>query len=343
MKASLQTKELFLGVDIGGTRTRIGLVALENGRLRLLESKEILTKTVTASSFATALVDAANAAKKKYGVRPSKAAIACAGPISVKGGRHRVELTNAPLTLDEETLLSKTRFERVLLLNDFEALAWSVDALEPKKLKVIRRGVPAPGSRLLIGPGTGLGISILVQDPTGVWRPVASEGAHTPFPLETVEDFGLAAFITETERRNSFISYEDILSGKGVERIYNHLRLTKCKRPEFPPTLTAAEIFKTRTTNRCSAMTIELFLDVLGRAARNMTLQACAWNGVTLGGGVVIKNKEVVGKRFVDAFSRYPNPRFARLLEKVPLQLLTDEHAAIVGGAAALVHARERE
>jgi glucokinase len=88
-------------------------------------------------------------------------------------------------------LIAQTGLAEIVILNDFEALALSLPFLAGKDLAKIGTGKQEPlGTRLVIGPGTGLGAAGLIHA-DGCWAPVRGEGGHIDFGPRTERDFML--------------------------------------------------------------------------------------------------------------------------------------------------------
>lgn len=324
---------LILAIDVGGTNLRAA--AVETTKLRVAWRAQAST-----DEFST-FIDAArhfDAAATAAGFRTGAIAVSAAGPVESSASNRRVTMTNNRLRIDQAELTRKTRFTRALLLNDYEALVHAARRLPPRMTKRLRAGRGEPdGTILVVGPGTGLGSGIgATRD--GQLVPLRSEGGASDFPLRTVEEYGLAAFITEEEGRapGTPIDHEDLLSGRGLERLYRFLRTTEFLDKEVAPRLAAEEISATKERNPCSHAAFRLFERLLARRCKNLALDAWSTGGLFLAGGVVMRNHELFGERFLEEFSAHVNPRFRRMLERVPVTLIVDDDAGLLGAAAAM-------
>jgi glucokinase len=124
-----------------------------------------------------------------------------------------VKLTNSPWAFSIEQTRRQLGLRRLLVLNDFTALALSVPGLEPAELHQVGRGAPVAGGALaIIGAGTGLGVSGLLRCGER-WIPVEGEGGHTAFsPMDERED-GVLRVLRE---RFGHVSTERLASGPGL-------------------------------------------------------------------------------------------------------------------------------
>ncbi len=155
--------------DVGGTNCRISIQDGPDAPLRHLPHQ--LTGDFPG------LGEAVAAATAHDHVKP-RSVIACgAGPVD---GRH-LKLTNAPWVMDGPAIAAMLDLSDGLLLNDFEAQALSLPSIEPGWVRLIGPDIPAgPGPRVILGPGTGLGIAALVET-EGRFVPVSSEACHAGF------------------------------------------------------------------------------------------------------------------------------------------------------------------
>jgi glucokinase len=267
-----------------------------------------------------------------------------AGPV-IDG---RAQVTNLPWVLDEPSLAQALGLRSVRLLNDLEAIARAVPLLRPDETHALNPGEPVAGGNLaVIAPGTGLGEAFLTWEGTR-YRAHGSEGGHCDFAPTTPLEVGLLQYLQE---RYEHVSFERVCSGIGIPNLYRYLRDTG-NAPESPElaarlaatadpnaVLAAAGLDPTSPDRLCRA-TIDLFVSILGAEASNLALKVLATGGVYLGGGIPAHVMPALDDgRFMGAFRR--KGRFASLLERVPVHVIT-VRAAIIGAAdCALEMARE--
>ena len=158
---------------------------------------------------------------KTEGIPVHSACFGVAGP--VRGGRSKI--SNLPWTIDSRELAQQLRLESVGLINDLEAYAYGVDALESKDLVTLREGSEnAEGNRAVISARTGLGVAGLYWDGFR-HHPFACEGGHMDFAPRN--DLEIELFRYVSCRKHGHVSSERILSGPGIKTIYDFLRDTK--------------------------------------------------------------------------------------------------------------------
>jgi glucokinase len=327
---------MILAGDIGGTNARLAYFQPQNGHLRLIServypSREFSELGEIVSQF---LEDSAN--------RPEVACFGIAGP--VRNGR--VETSNLPWIIERARLAKQIHLPATLLINDLEANAWGIGALGPQDLIPLNRvepssgnqavGNPAVGNQAVIAPGTGLGEAGLFWD--GSQHQVfASEGGHADFAPQGDLQIELLRFLA---RRYEHVSYERILSGPGLVNVYEFLR--EKSGGEEPAGLArplghadaAAEISRAALdgTDRLAEQALDLWISVYGAEAGNLALKTMATGGIFLSGGISPKIlSKLTGPLFMRAF--LDKGRLRPLLESIPVQIITNDKAGLLGAA----------
>ncbi|MCC7549683.1 MAG: glucokinase [Burkholderiales bacterium] len=242
-----------------------------------------------------------------------------------------VRLTNSPWAFSIEQTRRQFGFERLLVLNDFAALARSLPTLPPEDLRQVGRGRCEPRrAKALIGPGTGLGVSGLVPCGEG-WTALEGEGGHTAFsPMTERED----AVLSVLREGYGHVSTERLASGPGLVNLYEALcRLDH----EVPRGLEPGQISEVGMagSDRHCVEALEMFCAVLGTAAANLAVTLGARGGLYIGGGIVPR----LGEWFdTSPFRRRfeHKGRFSSYLAAVATLVITAENPALRGLAAAL-------
>jgi glucokinase len=304
--------------DIGGTNARFAIVENEASPHRWIGA-------VHTADFKT-IDDAIDAEVFKGAkLKPKSAVLAIAGPI--KG--ERVPLTNHDWVVVPRDAISRFGLEDMVLLNDFEALSLCLPDLQPSELDAIGDGETRPeGVRVVLGPGTGLGVGALV--PVGdLWVPVPGEGPH--IDLGPVTDRDMAIW-PNLERVHGRITAEAVLSGPGMYRLYRAICRTDGVEPHQPSqeAVTAAGL---AGSDEQAAETLSLFATYLGRVAGDLALIFLAYGGVYLGGGISGKIAPVLKSgAFRDAFTA--KAPYEELVERMATAIITKPDAALAGIAA---------
>jgi len=246
-----------------------------------------------------------------------------------------VQMTNHPWRFSIEALAASIGTERLVVLNDFEALAHAVPVLPGSELIDVGRGKAVAGANLaVIGPGTGLGVSGLVADGHGDWRVIVGEGGHVTLPAATAREASLLAVLRE---RFGHVSAERALSGPGLVNLYEAICTLD---GESPAALEPADVLARAVANgvpadpQC-AEALNTFAALLGNAAGNLALTLGARGGVFIGGGIVPR----LGARFaaLPFRERFESKgRFRGYLETIPTRVIVADAPALLGAARVL-------
>jgi glucokinase len=141
-------------------------------------------------------------------------------------------------------------------------------------------------------------------------------------------------------KRFGHVSYERILSGPGLVNVYQFLRDTGCAKesPQLAAELEkgdpAALISRAALVDSCplAAQALDLWISVYGAEASNLALKAMATGGLFLAGGISPKIlAKLTGPLFMQTFLN--KGRMRPLLESVPVHVVTNEKAGLLGAA----------
>lgn len=291
--------------DIGGTNARFALA-------RSPETPQVLP-TAGFASLAEA-VESLRLPKK-----PRSVVVCAAGPVADR----RCDLTNAGWRVDGPELADALGLAQGVLLNDFEAQALSLPAIPADWTLRIRAGSPDPdGLRLILGPGTGLGVAALLRA-GGRWTPLASEAAHAGFGPQGAEE---EALWPRLERVDGRVTAESVISGPGLARLH-HARTTAALTPQALVALALAD------PAAPEAETIRLFWRLVARLAGDLAATFMASGGVTLSGGVLPRLAPLLDAAQVRAAFAPVGPLQA-FLNGLDLRLVTRPDAVFAGLAA---------
>ena len=214
---------------------------------------------------------------------PRSAILAVAAPIEGE----TIAFTNADWVLDPARLRAALDLETVVVINDFEAQALALPHLADADLAPIGGGRRRPDATMaVIGPGTGLGVGLLVHA-RGVWIPVPGEGGHVDFAPAGAREAEIVAAVSraEVERGgDARVSAEAVLAGPGLARIHRAvLEIDGLPRRDLDPSgVTAAY----EAGEPAAVETMAFFARALGRVAGNLALTSLPHGGVFLAGGI---------------------------------------------------------
>ena len=318
---------MILAGDIGGTNARLAYFQPQNGHLKLVSERIFPSREHSEfGEIVTQFVD-------ESGTRPVAACFGIAGP--VRNGR--VETSNLPWVIEQSRLAKQIHLPATLLINDLEAIAWGMGALADTDLVPLNKvSGPTVGNQAVIAPGTGLGEAGLFWD--GHRHHVfACEGGHCDFAPQGDLQIELLRFLTA---RFGHVSYERILSGPGLVNVYEFLRDTGGKEtPEMASAMKQAEpaaaISKAALggSDDLAVKALDIWISVYGAEASNLALKAMATGGLFLSGGISPKilPKLTGTASFMKAF--LDKGRLRHLVEAVPVFVVTNEKAGLLGAA----------
>jgi glucokinase len=309
--------------DVGGTNIRLASQFAPGGPLQHGAS-------YACADFET-LWDAISHHLWREGLdAPRSGAIGIATAIT---GDH-VRMTNHHWAFSIQALQQALGMEKLLVLNDFSALALALPALAAGSCRQIGGGAAVAGAPLgLIGPGTGLGVSGLVPAVDGGGLvPIGGEGGHVT--LSTFEPEA-AAVLQCLHRQFGHVSAERALSGPGLVNLYRALAEV---RRQDAVLAQAREISAAGMGGQdaLAASTLELFCSLLGHVAGNLALTLGARGGLYIGGGIVPKLGDWFARSGFRA-SFEAKGRFHAYLQEIPAFVVqAGDQAALLGACRAL-------
>ena len=311
-----------LVADVGGTHVRFGLIEV-NGGAHLQLSNRLDLEAKQFPGFLGAL----HSYIEQSGLAslPHAAAIAAAGPVT----SGRINLTNRNWSI-EESALRALGFGQVILLNDFAALAYSIETLQPTDLcnigPKLQEDTNSPVS--IMGAGTGFGVSCLVRREKQA-EAVMTEGGHIGFaPVDALQVQILRALQQQFGR----VSVERILSGAGLENLHRIQQELAGQQVEM---LCAAELTARALSGDTDCRnTLTLFCSIYGSVAGDIALVHGARGGVIIAGGIAQKIQPfLVESPFRHQFEN--KGRLSAYVKAIPTRLLVDPDAALRGAARA--------
>lgn len=304
--------------DIGGTNARFAILADAEAAPTEFPIVQTASFTTIDDAIRTAILD-------KTSILPLSAVLAVAGPVD----GDEIELTNCDWVVKPKQMFETLGLEQVLVLNDFEAQALAVVALGPEHLEKIGGGEIEPGhGRVVLGPGTGLGVAGLVHS-RGIWIPVPGEGGHVDIGPRSARDFEVFPHIEPIEGR---ISGEQILCGRGLVNLYRAVAMADGVAPGFstPAEVTGAALEKGDPTAQGA---LDIFVTCLGRLAGDLALIFMSKGGIFLTGGIAQKIVPALKSGLFRTAFEDKAPHSA-LLREMPVYVITHPLAALAGIAA---------
>lgn len=318
-------KKILLAGDIGGTKTLLQL--FEAGGSILAERR------FDSAAFASLERVVAGFLGDFPSLSLAAACFGVAGP--VEGGR--ANITNLPWQIDAAQIAVEFRIPQVRLINDFQAVAYGIEALESRDLATLQAGVPQQGGvRAVIGAGTGLGEGFMVWQ-GGYYAAFPSEGSHADFAPTDALQIELLRYLAA---RYGHVSYERLVSGPGLVSIFEFLRASRGQQAsaELQTAMKAGD--PAAAISDCAMggkddlaeLALDLFVRIYGAEAGNLALKVLARGGVYIAGGIA---PQIMGKlrdgEFLRAFA--DKGRFAGLLGDIPVHVVLNPKVGLLGAA----------
>lgn len=255
------------------------------------------------------------------------AAIAIATPVD----GDQVRMTNYHWQFSIEQTRQALGLDTLVVVNDFTALAMALPRLGPDAIRQVGGGQPVKSSVIgLLGSGTGLGVSGLIPSGDG-WISLGSEGGHTSFAPRDANEI---AVLQHALTLYDHVSFERLVSGSGLELIYQALSQTRKGVAEF---LSAPEITRLALDedNALCRTTLDVFCNMLGTAASDLAVTLGATGGVYIGGSIIPRlgayfDQSGFRQRFED------KGRFRQYVEHIPTYVITADNPTFMGVSAIL-------
>jgi len=318
---------MILAGDIGGTNTRLALLEMEDKWPR------VIVEQTFPSREHKSLDEIVRQFLGEHGLAIKRACFGVAGPIR----NRRTKPSNLPWVVDADQLATLFGFDAVTLVNDLEANAFGLVALEAKDFAVLNEGAPeSEGNTAIISAGTGLGEAGLHFEGK-MRRPFASEGGHADFAPRNELEIELLRYLIPQFHH---VSYERVLSGPGLLNIYTFLRDTgrgeeaawlADEMQEADPSAVITRAALEGKSELCMRA-LDLFVSIYGAEAGNLALKVNATGGVFLGGGIAPRIiDKLKSPAFMEAFTA--KGRMRPLLEAVPVRVILNDMTALIGAA----------
>ena len=323
---------MILAGDLGGTKCNLGLFTQDGDKLELIASQRYATREYAQQPFENILNDFKARAAKLTGAaldgNLSAAGFGGAGAV-VNGVLHG---TFVPWQLNARNLAAGLGIERVLLINDVEAAAFSLPHLAAGDVLTLSAGAPQePGTKALIAAGTGLGEAILFWSGRQYFA-IPTEGGEADFAPSSEQEIELLRVLRKKSPR---VSAEEILSGSGFRAIHEFLAPSvRHASFQMPARDAAEEITQQALAASCPACvdTLNFWTAAYASEAGNLALRTLAFGGVYIGGGIAPK---ILPKlRQASFFQRFADKgRFSPILARIPLHVVLNENAPLWGAA----------
>jgi glucokinase len=313
----------FLAADVGGTHARVGLVRADPGRggvTVLAYHKYVCAEYPGLDAIIGEFI-------RGHGDEPvARCALACAGYV-IDGA---VINDNLPWKVSMPALRASLHLNELALLNDFEAVAWATQYLDPEDGMSLSptAGAARAGAQVVVGPGTGLGSAVLLPLANGRRMVLATEAGQIALAPGTELETDILRVLA---RGGGYISCEHALSGPGLHNLYQALCTLQGATPRLgsPEAVTDAA---RREGDVLACQALDTFCAMMGSFCGDLAMLYGAAGGVWLAGGILPKIRDfLVRSAFLERF--LDKGRMRAFLERVPVRLMEHGRLGVVGAA----------
>lgn len=319
----------FISADIGGTKVLLQAAEGTAGGMQVRYERRYPSRDYP--DFSDMLRDFLDgAAMAGVGGNPASACFAVAGPIT----QQRASLTNLPWVMDSAVIAREFSIPAVQLINDFKAVALSIEILSANDLITLQAGESYnKAAGVVLGAGTGMGVAWLIWQGDR-YIPLPSEAGHVDFaPTDELQD----RLLQYLRKKFGHVSVERLLSGPGLTNIFEFLNL---HHRNDVPEMTQASLGDdgaARVTDLAfnhkhplAVKAMDLFVEIYGAYAGNLALSTLSRGGVYVAGGIAPKIIDKLKEGgFMKAFC--DKGRFAALMGEIPVHVVMNPEAGLLG------------
>lgn len=290
-------------LDLGGTNLRIGYGDQENlsidkiTKIKISNDRDIITTI-----------------KKQLAENPANEIIfSAAGP---KSG-NSILMTNRSLNLNGTELSSSLNVDSCYMLNDWESIGYCLPLLDESDLVSIKSGDRNTNqTSLAVGPGTGLGFSIL--------RYINQVPYVFATELGNAKSFNNYLYeIFDIEEQNNFPVLESFLSGTGIAKIYQ-VKSGLLK--------TSEEIVDSYGSDDLATALLNNFGKSMGRVLADLSLTSMSTGGIYFAGSLMraLSQLDVIAA-LKDEYEDHASEHHQSILKNIPINLITKPHTPLYG------------
>jgi glucokinase len=319
---------MILAGDLGGTTTRLGLFDDGAPRPAPVVTREYATLDhISLAAIVTRFLR--ETGTPAAGVRAT--CIGVAGPVT----EGQAILANVPWRVTARELADVAGLADASIINDVEAVGWAVPVLAPDELVTLHAGRPADrGNIAILTVGTGLGAALL-HDVGGTLIPSPSEIGHSDYPARSDREIDLLLYLRTKHGR---VDNERVVSGIGLAQVSAFTHSGRCRRlgPDAGEAAVPAHVVSQALGEGCRECVeaLDIVVDSLAAVAGNLALITVATRGVYIGGGIPPRIVDRLRRpEFLHVFRA--KPPMAGMLDDVPLHIIMNPHAGVLGAAVA--------
>ena len=290
-------------IDLGGTNLRAG--AGDTSSMTISDIQKI--KVDTNKDIFDALNEISS--KNNY----EEIVISAAGPVS----ENKISMTNRELEISAADLEKELNVKECHLLNDWESIGYSLPLMTKDDFNVIKSGnMDNSQTCLAIGPGTGLGFSVL--------RHIGNVPYVYPTELGNARSYNdHLSNLFEISNSKNFIVLEDYLSGTGIKKIYAE---------KSGKNLTTEEIVSLYSEDDLATFVLNNFVVALNNILQDLALTFNARGGIFFAGSLMRTISEMNSINYIkEEFNKHSSKAHSNILKNISINLINKEHTPLYG------------
>lgn len=314
--------------DIGGTNIRFALVKIESPE-KYTELTRKFYETKNFNNLEDAIDDFLKSLPESE-TSPEEALLACAGsPIN-----NLINAENLEWSVDANKIKDRFNLKKCNLINDFTAKGYSILKLKPEDIKPLQTyNVKDTKTKVVIGPGTGLGVATVQEflQLSGLVR--GTEYGHCTFGAISQTEAEFVQFYLKNEPNDTmYIDCEKAFSGPSIPWIYKFFCMKEGKNPE---NFTSEMVFEKGLNNtdpECRS-TIDFFCTVYGRIVGDIALVTMPFGGIYLVGKMTLYLKDYITSQDSPFIKNYYSKGSItnKVLEQFPIYIVKTGTLGLVG------------
>lgn len=342
---SEESSEYALACDISMTTSKVGLFDISGDKPKLLIEYETATKDIPSlANYLQAIIQDLD----EYNIEIPILSISSPG--TVIHADKTIQHPHLPWSfdgkkgIDGNAILKTTNINDLILLNDFEAGAAGVQALDDSNIVTLQQGSPQEKkTKAVVGAGNGLGVGILVwDDALDMHKPLALNYSFTEFGAHSELELRYYKFL---EKNIGINAMGKVLgSTGGILEMYKFLdQELRYKTDKFVTYTNYLDIFKNRHTSLRCKDAVEFFMKLYIRLIRNVAYAQNSTGGVYITNAIAENNPELFEnpeflKELIDFNPSVSNDHTRYLkgyLAKIPFYLVKNKsaHSQLYGAA----------
>lgn len=317
--------------DIGGTKTLLQLVNVYNDKTEILKEKRYSSGEY--AQFDLILNDFLKGLETRNAI--SASCFGVAGPVIHSSNSQSASVTNLPWQMDSVALANEFSLTNVALINDFEAVAHGISALDSNDFETLQTGSRIDhGNQIVIGAGTGLGVAQMIWT-NDCFKVIATEGGHADFAPSNQQQINLCNYLIKHKGRSSI---EFVLSGPGLVNVYSFIceQQQQLDSNEYRQVMQSADLAAAIATaaeadhNSVAHGALKLFVEAYGGQTGNFALSSLALGGVYIAGGIAPKILPYLRNGdFINTFNT--KGKMSELMKNIPVAVITNPTVGLIG------------